>query len=216
MATNLQTDRRYKAAEELASSLTHGIGAGLSVVALILLVTYSAIAGDAWRVVAFGIYGASLVLLYLSSMFYHAFSDPRLKRIFRVCDHIAIFLLIAGSYTPIALVSLRGAWGWTLFGLIWGLAVLGILLEVFFMDRFRWLTISVYLGMGWLVVIAGKPVAAALDVGALIWLAAGGLAYTGGVVFYLWKKLPYNHAVWHLFVMGGSACHFFAFWLYVI
>ena len=216
MATSIKASRRYAAGEEIASSLTHGIGAGLSVAALVILVSGSAMGGDPWRVVSFSIFGACLVLLYLSSMFYHAFRAPRLKRIFRVFDHIAIFLLIAGSYTPVTLVSLGGGWGWTLFGLIWGLAVFGILLEVFFMDRFRWLTVGVYLGMGWLVVIAVKPLVEALPVGALVWLAAGGLSYTGGVAFYLWKGLPYNHAIWHLFVMGGSACHFFAFLLYVL
>jgi len=215
-ATNLQTSRRYTSGEEFASSLTHGIGAGLSIVALAVLVIYSSLTGDAWRVVSFSIYGSCLVSLYLASTLYHAVRAPRLKRIFRVCDHVAIFLLIACSYTPITLVSLRGGWGWTLFGLIWGLAVFGILLEIFCMDRIRWLTISIYLGMGWLVVIAGKPVVEALDGGMLFWLGAGGLAYTGGVAFYLWKKLPYNHAIWHLFVMGGSACHFFGFWMYVL
>jgi hemolysin III len=216
MVTSLKASRRYTAGEEIASSVTHGIGAGLSVAALVVLVVGSALAGDPWRVVSFSIFGTCLVLLYLASMLYHAFRAPRLKRIFRVFDHVAIFLLIAGTYTPIALVSLGGGWGWTLFGLIWGLAVLGILLEVFFMDRVRWLTMVVYLGMGWLVVIAIKPLVAALPSGALIWLAAGGLAYTGGVAFYLWRKLPYNHAIWHLFVMGGSTCHFFAFLIYVL
>ncbi len=211
-----QASERYTTGEEIANSLTHGIGAGLSVAALVVLVTFSAVAGDPWRVVSFSIYGACLVALYLASTFYHVFHSPRLKRIFRVFDHVAIFLLIAGTYTPVALVSLGGGWGWTLFGLIWGLAVFGILLEVFFMDRVRWLTMTVYLGMGWLVVVAGKPVAEALPLGALIWLGAGGLAYTGGVVFYLWEKLPYNHAIWHLFVLGGSACHFFGFLFYVL
>jgi hemolysin III len=216
MATSTNARRRYTAGEDIASSLTHGIGAGLSVAALVVLVTLSAMGGDAWRVVSFSIYGACLVSLYLASMFYHAFRAPRLKSIFRIFDHVAIFLLIAGTYTPVALVSLGGGWGWTLFGLIWGLAVFGILLEVFFMDRFRWLTMGVYIGMGWLVVIAIKPVVEALPVGALVWLGAGGVAYTGGVVFYLWKKLPYSHAIWHLFVLGGSACHFFAFLFHVL
>jgi hemolysin III len=216
MATSLKASRLYTTGEEIASSVTHGIGAGLSVAALVVLVVGSAMGGDPWRVVSFSIFGACLVLLYLSSMLYHAFRAPRLKRIFRVFDHVAIFLLIAGSYTPITLVGLGGGWGWTLFGLIWGLAVFGILLEVFFMDRFKWLTVGVYLGMGWLVVIAIKPLVEALPVGALVWLAAGGLSYTGGVAFYLWEKLPYNHAIWHLFVMGGSACHFFGFLLYVL
>jgi hemolysin III len=216
MDANLQTQRRYSSAEELANSLTHGIGAGLAVAGLAVLVTFSGLAGDGWRVVSFSVYGACLVLLYLASTFYHALGSARLKRLFRTFDHAAIFLLIAGTYTPISLVSLSGGWGWTLFGLIWGLAVGGIVLEVFFMDRFRWLTVATYLGMGWLVVIAAGPLVEALPFGALVWLMVGGLAYTGGVVFYLWKKLPFNHAIWHLFVLAGSACHFFGFLFYVL
>lgn len=216
MVTARRGPRPYSRFEELANSLTHGIGAGLALAALAILVTFSGLSGDAWRVVSFAIYGACLVLLYLASTFYHAFGSPRLKRLFRVFDHAAIFLLIAGTYTPVALVSLRGGWGWTLFGLIWGLAIAGIVLEVFFIDRLRWLTLATYLGMGWLVVIAAGPLVEALPFGALAWLAAGGLSYTGGVVFYLWKRLPFHHAIWHLFVLGGSVCHFFAFLLYVL
>lgn len=212
----LQWNHRYTTAEEFANSLTHGLGVGLSIAALVILVTYSAVAGDAWRVVSFSIYGSCLILLYLASTFYHAVRTQKLKSIFRICDHTAIFLLIAGSYTPISLVTLRGAWGWTLFGLIWGFALMGIILEVFFIDRMKWLTVTTYLGMGWLVTIAIKPLIEALDTAALIWLAAGGLLYSGGVVFYLWKKLPYNHAIWHMFVLSGSICHFFAFYLYVL
>jgi len=199
--------------EELLNSLTHGIGAGLAVTALAILVSTS---GDTWRVVSFAIYGSCLVILYLASAFYHAFKAPGAKRIFRILDHTAIFLLIAGSYTPITLVAMRGAWGWTLFGLIWGLALAGVVLEVFFIDRLRWLTLATYVGMGWLVIIAVKPLVDALPWGALAWLAAGGLLYTGGVVFYVWEKLPFGHAIWHLFVLGGSACHFFCFLFYVL
>jgi len=197
----------------LLNSLTHGIGAGLAVAALAILVSIS---GDTWRVVSFAIYGSCLVTLYLASAFYHAFKAPGAKRIFRILDHSAIFLLIAGSYTPITLVAMRGAWGWTLFGLIWGMALAGVVLEVFFIDRLRWLTLATYVGMGWLVIIAVKPLVDALPWGALAWLAAGGLLYTGGVVFYIWEKLPFGHAIWHLFVLGGSACHFFCFLFYVL
>jgi hemolysin III len=210
------TARRYSRKEEIANSLTHGVGAGLAVAALVLLVTFSAFTGDPWRVVSFSIYGACLVTLYLASTFYHALPSPRLKRIFRILDHTAIFLLIAGTYTPITLVSLRGGWGWTLFGLTWGFALFGIGLEVFFLDRYRWLTLCSYLGMGWMAVIAIKPLVTTLPFGALLWLVAGGLCYTGGVTFYLWKRLPFSHAVWHLFVLGGSICHFFCFLLYVL
>ncbi len=208
--------RRYAPAEELANSLTHAIGALLGLVGLAVLVTSAGLQGDATRVVSFSIYGACLVLLYLASTLYHAVRSARLKRTFRVVDHAAIFLLIAGSYTPVTLVTLQGAWGWTLFGLIWGFALGGTVLEVFFMDRFRWLTIGAYVGMGWLVVIAAKPLVEAMPAGGLVWLAAGGVCYTGGVAFYVWKRLPFNHAIWHLFVLAGSVCHFLSFYFYVL
>jgi len=216
MASTHQEHERYTTGEEIASSLTHGIGAGLSVAALAVLVTLSALAGDARRVVSFAVFGTCLLLLYLASACYHACRRPGRKRTLRVFDHVAIFLLIAGTYTPVALVGLRGGWGWILFGLIWGLAAFGILLEVFFLDRFRRLTLAVYLGMGWLAIIAIGPIIDAMPTGALIWLGAGGVAYTGGVAFYLWRKLPYNHAIWHLFVLAGSTCHFFAFLLHLL
>ncbi len=200
-------------AEEFFSSLTHGIGVALSIAALVVLVVLSS---DVWRVVSFSVYGTCLVLLYLSSTFYHAFSSPHIKRIMRILDHSAIFLLIAGSYTPITLVALKGAWGWTLFGLIWGFAIVGLVLEVFFIDRMKWLTLTIYVGMGWLVVIAVNPIMHSLPWEALAWLGAGGVFYTGGIVFYLWKKLPFHHAIWHLFVLAGSTSHFFCFLLYII
>jgi hemolysin III len=210
------TTKTYSLGEEIASSITHGIGAALSVAALAILVSLAAIHGDAWRVVSFAIYGATLIILYMSSMFYHAFQGPRVKRVFRYFDHSAIFLLIAGTYTPFTLVNLRGVWGWTLFGLIWGLAAAGILMTVLLPGRSRVLASLVYIGMGWLVVIAIKPLVASVHFGGMMWLVAGGLAYTLGVVFYIWKRLPYNHAIWHLFVLGGSICHFFAVLLYVL
>jgi hemolysin III len=207
---------RYSFQEELVNSITHGIGAGLSVAALSVLVTFAGLLGDPWRVVSFSIYGTTLILLYLASTMYHSFRSPRLKSAFHVLDHAAIFLLIAGSYTPFTLVTLRGTWGWTLFVLIWTLALGGVLLKVFFMNRFTGLSVALYVGMGWLVMIAMKPLLAALPLGGVIWLAAGGGAYTLGVVFYLWKALPYNHAIWHLFVLAGSACHFCSILFYVL
>jgi hemolysin III len=206
----------YSAREEIANSVTHGIGAGLSIAALAILVTFAGLAGDAWRVVTFSIYGSTLILLYLASTFYHSFQSPRAKEILRVLDHSAIFLLIAGTYTPFTLVSLRGGWGWTLFGLIWGFAVGGIVLEVFFMDRFKGLSVAIYVGMGWLVMIALKPLLAAVPVGGLLWLGIGGLTYSLGVIFYAWRSFPFNHAIWHLFVLGGSVCHFFCILFYVL
>jgi hemolysin III len=206
----------YTLGEEIANALTHGVGVGLAIAALALLVTFSGLYGDGWRVVSFSIYGATLILLYLSSTLYHSFSSPRLKRIFKGLDHAAIFLLIAGTYTPFTLVTLRGAWGWTLFGLIWGFALAGITFETIFLGRFMRYVVGMYIAMGWLVLIAVKPLVEVLPSGGLVWLSAGGLAYTGGVVFYAWKSLPFGHAVWHLFVLGGSVCHFFAMLYYVL
>lgn len=208
--------KSYTRGEELANGLTHGVGAALSIAALSVLVTLAGLAGDAWKVVAFAVYGASMVLLYLSSTFYHAFRSPRLKQVFRLLDHCVIFLLIAGSYTPFTLVTLRGPWGWTLFGLIWGLALLGIVITVLALSRIKWLAMAIYIGMGWLAVIAIKPLLEVLPLAGLLWMGAGGLFYTLGVVFYLWHRLPYNHAVWHMFVLAGTVCQFLAIYWYVL
>ena len=195
--------------EEIANSITHGIGAALSIAALVLLVVFAALQGDAWRVVGFSIFGSSLFILYLTSTLYHSFTNPRVKRIFRVLDHSMVFILIAGSYTPITLTVLRGPWGWTLFGLIWGLAIFGIVMKIAFFDRFNALSVVLYILMGWLVVIALKPLLLAAPLGLMIWMGIGGLSYTLGVIFYAWERLPFNHAIWHLFVLGGSISHFF-------
>jgi hemolysin III len=214
MKRNMTT--RYSQSEEIASSLTHAAGAVLGIVALTVLVTLAALQGDIWRVTAFAVYGTTIVLLYLFSTFYHAIRRPHLKKVFRYLDHSAIYLLIAGTYTPFLLVKMRGAWGWSLFGTIWGLALLGIVLNFVLIGRSKWISTTVYIGMGWLVVVAIKPLVASVAAGGIAWLVAGGLSYTLGAVFYIWKGLPYNHAVWHLFVLGGSACHFIAILLYVL
>ncbi len=202
--------------EEIANSITHGIGAGVSVAALTMLVVFASQQGDAWKIVSFSIYGSALVILYLASTFYHGFQSPRVKRFFRILDHCAIFLLIAGTYTPFTLVTLRGAWGWSIFGAVWGLAALGILSNTIFPHRFEKATVGLYLAMGWIVVFAFKPTMAALDSHGLAWMVVGGLSYTLGVVFYAWEKLPYSHTIWHLFVLAGSVCHFFAILLHVL
>lgn len=211
MSTKQQT-----LSEEIANSITHGIGAALSVAALSILITLAALYGDAWRIVSFSIYGATLIMLYLASTLYHGFTHPRVKKIFQLLDHSAIFLLIAGTYTPFTLVTLRGAWGWTLFSLIWGIAIAGIILTFLFMDRFKILFVLLYLGMGWLVVIAAKPLVQLVPTGGIIWMGIGGACYTLGVIFYLWKRLPFNHTIWHLFVLGGSVCHFFGILFFVL
>ena len=207
---------RYSLGEELAHSITHGIGAALSIAGLVLLVTLAAIRGDAWHVVGCSMFGATLVFLYTASTLYHSITHPGAKKVLRVFDHAAIFLLIAGTYTPFTLVTLRGGWGWTLFVIVWGLALVGIIYKITATNRFRFLSVLLYLGMGWLVLIAIKPMVTSMPRPGLILLLAGGLCYTLGVIFYAWKRLPYGHAVWHLFVLAGSICHFFAVLLYVI
>jgi hemolysin III len=200
----------YTRSEEIANSLTHGMGFLLSVAGLAVLVTFAALHDDAWAVTGCAVFGASLVLLYASSTLYHSLRTPRLKHALRVVDHVAIFLLIAGTYTPFMLVNLRGPWGWSLLGIVWALAAAGTTLKIFFTGRFRVLSTLIYLFMGWIVIVAIKPLVVALPREGLIMLFAGGIAYSLGTVFYLWKRLPYHHAVWHLFVLAGSICHFFA------
>ncbi len=211
-----RSTNQYSLAEEIAHAITHGVGLLLSVAGLVVLIVLASLRGDAWHVVSVSVYGATLVLLYSASTFYHALPAPRAKRVFRTLDHAAIYVLIAGTYTPFMLVNLRGGWGWALFGVVWGLAVLGIVLEAVAKQRVRVLSVILYLGLGWLIAIAVKPLVQSVEPGGLVLLVAGGLAYSVGVVFYGWKRLPYHHAVWHLFVMAGSLFHFFAVLFYVI
>jgi hemolysin III len=202
--------------EELANGITHGIGLALSVVGLIVLVVLSILRGNAWHIAGCTTFGVTLVLLYAASTMYHSFRSPRFKRILKILDHTAIYLLIAGTYTPFTLVNLRGFWGWTLFGLVWGLSVFGILWKLFHVDRFQIVSTLVYVAMGWLVLIAIKPVMSAVPLSGMAWLFAGGLFYTVGILFFAWKRVPYNHAIWHVFVMAGSICHYFAVMFYVL
>jgi hemolysin III len=200
--------------EELANALTHGAGLVASLLGLPVLILAAARNGDGREVVACAVFAVSLVLLYAASTVYHALPASRAKQVLRVVDHVAIYLLIAGSYTPFALGVLRGAWGWALFGVVWGLAGIGILHKTVLGFRFPRLSTVMYLGMGWMAVVAIGPMAHALPVGGLLWLLAGGLCYTLGVVFYVRSHLPYRHAAWHLFVLAGSAFHYTAVWMY--
>jgi len=209
-------EKSYSQGEEIAHAITHGIGLLLTVIGLILLLVRAVRYGDAWCIVASAIYGGSLVLLYTTSTFYHALPRPRAKRVFQLLDHSAIYMLIAGTYTPFTLISLRGGWGWTLFGLAWGLGLLGIGFELIFHNRFQKLSMLLYLALGWLIVIAARPLMNALPPGALVLIAVGGIFYSLGVIFYAWRKIPYHHAIWHLFVLGGSITHYFAVYLYVL
>jgi hemolysin III len=202
--------------EEIANSVTHGIGFLLSIAGLIVLVVLAKIHGDVWRIVSFSIYGSSLIILYAASTLYHSFLSGRINSIFKIIDHSAIYLLIAGSYTPFVLVSLRGAWGWTFFGTIWGLALAGIIFKLFFVKRFLILSTASYLIMGWLAVIAIYPIVKNIPFGGIAWLVTGGIFYSVGVIFHFFYKFPFHHAIWHLFVLGGSICHYFAILFYVL
>jgi hemolysin III len=206
----------YRLGEEIAAAVTHGIGVAGSIAALVLLVIFATRSGDPYRIVAAVAFGASLIFLYLASTLYHSLTPPKAKRIFKILDHAGIYLLIAGSYTPFTLVTLRGPWGWGIFATVWTLAVVGIVTEAFWVDRPKWLSALVFIGMGWIVVVAARPLIGALPEPGLWLLLSGGLAYTLGTVFYVLKRVPYMHAVWHLFVIAGSACHVTAVLLYVM
>lgn len=195
--------------EELANALTHGVGALAGAVGALVLVIGAALHGDIWQVVSSAVFGASLVLLYTASTLYHAARDPRTKARLQVLDHCAIYLLIAGSYTPFTLIALRGGWGWSLFGVAWALAVAGVIFKLFFTGRFPRLSTGIYIGMGWMAVVAAVPMLQNLSAATLGWLVAGGVTYTAGTVFYH-NRRPYAHAIWHLFVLAGSVCHFIA------
>jgi hemolysin III len=206
----VRSHRPQSVGEEIANSVTHGVGLLLSVAALAFLVVATAATGDPWRVTAASVYGATLVLLYATSTLYHALPGRRVKAVFQRLDHAAIYLLIAGTYTPFVLVPLRGGWGWSLLGVVWGLGVLGVVLKSVFGIRLAALSTVIYLVMGWLVVIAAGPLAARLPSAGLQWLVTGGVLYTLGVLVFAWDRIRYLHAVWHLFVLAGSAAHFCA------
>ena len=201
--------------EEAANSLTHGMGILLALAGLAALGVSASRYGTARAVVGCVVFGVTLVALYSASTLYHAVAQPRAKAVLRDLDHSAIFLLIAGTYTPFTLVSLHGPWGWSLFGVVWGLAVAGIALRLALGRRPAALFVALYLAMGWCIVVAAKPLLAAVPPGGIALLAAGGLAYSSGVAFYVWRRLPYHHAIWHSFVLAGSAFHYAAVLRYV-
>lgn len=208
--------REYTVGEEIANSVTHGVGVGFSLVATTLLVSFAALYGDGWALASGIVMGLGLTLLYTGSTLYHAIPFPRARHVFKIMDHAAIYLLIAASYTPFCLVTIRNDGGWWMFAVVWTLAAIGIGTEAFWAYRPRWLSAVVYLLMGWLVVVMIKPVLAALAPAGLALLIAGGLCYTLGTVFYVYKRVPYFHMIWHLWVLAGSVCHFLAVLLYVM
>lgn len=212
----MEINSKYSVPEEICNAITHGIGALLAVAALTLMVVFATIHGNVWHIVSFSVYGATMVILYLFSTLYHSFQNQRVKAVFKILDHSAIYLLIAGTYTPFTLVTLRGRLGWTIFGLIWGMAAVGIVFKAFFIKRFKVASTMTYVLMGWVIIFAFNPLRLHLSAGGIRLLVLGGILYSAGSIFYLIKKIPFNHAIFHLFVLGGSMCHFFSILLYVL
>ena len=214
MAAVLNKDYTFR--EELANSITHGVGWALAIVALVLLVVFSSLYGDAWHIVSCSIFGAGLVLMYTNSTMYHSLTNKPAKKVFKILDHSSIFFLIAATYTAYTLTVIRGPWGWTLFGIVWGGFVFGTIMKIFFAGRFKWLSVSIYILLGWCVIIAIKPIIENLAFPGFLLLGAGGIAYSIGAIIYAKKKVKYSHAVWHVYVIIGSLFHFLSVFLYVI
>jgi hemolysin III len=206
----------YTMREQVANSVIHGVGLVAAVIAGTVLVTLTAQVGGAREVASVAVFSLTAVLLFTASTLYHAIPHPRAQQPLKVFDHCAIFLLIAGTYTPFTLIGLRGGWGWGLFGTVWTLAAIGIALKLFYTGRFKLVSTLVYLAMGWVVVVAIGPLLDRVPHDTLAWLVAGGLLYTAGAAFYLWHRIPYNHAIWHGFVLGGCICHFVAVFTQVL
>ncbi|MBO1003575.1 hemolysin III family protein [Pseudogracilibacillus auburnensis] len=202
--------------EEIAHAITHGIGAFLSIAALVLLIVFSSMNGNALLIVSVTIFGSTMLFMYTSSTIVHSLPIGKWKNIFLIIDHASIYLFIAGTYTPFLLIQLKGTFGWVLFGVIWGLALVGIILKLFFVKKFIILSTLFYIAMGWLIVIAWKPLTDVLHQQGIIFLVTGGIMYTVGAIFYVWNKVPYHHVIWHLFVIAGSTFHFFTVFFYVI
>ena len=205
----------YPPLEEKINVLSHAIGFFLSVTALILLVVKSSITGTVWHIVSFSIYGASLVILYAASTFFHNAKNLKLRRRLNIFDHASIYILIAGTYTPFTLVTLNGTIGWVLFGITWGIALTGVILKLFFTGKYDKISTIAYVLMGWIIVFAFKPLLNNLPFEGIVWLVLGGIAYTIGAILYSIKKLSFNHAIFHIFVLIGSFCHFIAVYFYV-
>jgi hemolysin III len=209
-------EKLYTLGEEVAHALTHGLGVVLAIAGLTVMVARATLYGNFWHIVGAAIFGTTLVLMYAASTLYHSIPLPRAKRVLRIIDHSTIYFLIAGTYTPFTLVTLHGVWGWSLFAVTWGLALGGVVFKIFATGRFEKLSLAIYLAMGWCIVVAIKPLWRTLEPGGLVLMALGGLAYTGGVAFYVWERLRYHHAIWHAFVLTGSVLQYFAVLFYVI
>lgn len=215
---NLKSKKMYSLGEEIANSITHGIGVVFSIVVLTILLVYAIWQRSAVSIIGFSIYGFCSIIMYLSSTLYHSFQGPKIKSILRVLDHSAIYLYIAGTYTPITLLALDGYWRIGILVGVWTLAILGVLFKVFTFNKFEKYKIAsliLYIAMGWIVIIAVKPMLEAIPIQFFMWLLAGGIVYTSGTIFYAVKKIPFNHAIWHLFVLAGSVVHFLGIFLYL-
>lgn len=200
----------YTKGEEIANAVTHGIGTALAIAALVLLIVFSVVKGTAWHVVSFTIFGSTLVILYLESTLYHSLTNKKAKRLFRKFDHMSIYLLIAGTYTPFCLTVLRGPLGWTIFGIVWGCAIIGIVIKAFLVGKKDRLSTVLYIVMGWLIIGTIRRLYLAMPFSGVLFLIIGGVLYTVGAFIYSKDKIMFNHGIWHLFVIGGSVCHFFS------
>ncbi len=215
-ANSFKIKRPYSVGEEVANAVIHGLGTVLAIAALTIMVVLSSLYGNGWHIGASIVFGVALIMQYTFSTLYHAIPFPRAKHVLKIFDHVSIYLLIAGTYTPFTLVTLRREGGWWMFGLVWALAVVGIVLETFWLYRPKWLSALVFILMGWLIIFMTRPLIAQLSPGGFWLLTAGGITYTAGTLFYVLKRVRYMHAVWHLFVLGGSVCHFLVVALYVL
>ena len=200
----------YTIQEEIANSVTHGVGTGMAVVGLIVLIVLAAVYGGTRQIVSVSVYGGSLIILYLASTLYHSIQHPQAKKVLRIFDHASVYILIAGTYTPFLLLAIRGTLGWAVLAIVWTLAAIGITWKIFFIGRYEIIATAAYVLMGWMCMILVKEMITKLPPVGLVLLMTGGIIYTIGVIFYAWEKIPYNHAIWHVFVLGGSICHYFA------
>jgi hemolysin III len=206
----------YSKGEEIANAITHGLGVLLSIVALVLLIVYSSIYGTAWHIVSFTIFGITMLLMYLCSTLLHSLPHGKAKNVFEIFDHSAIYFFIAGTYTPFCFIVLDGWTRWTLFGIVWGIAVGGTVFKSFFVKKYMIVSTLLYIVMGWMIVFAWKPLVNFLEPNGMILLVVGGILYTVGAIFYVWRGFKFHHAIWHLFVMAGSVLHFFCILFYLL
>jgi len=212
----MDTTNHYSPLEEKTNIVSHAIGLALSIVGTLLMLLRASGSGDILHIIGAGIFGASLIALYAASTLYHSAKDPKKRARLRINDHATIYLLIAGTYTPFTLITLKGWVGWTVFGVSWGMAVCGVVLKLFFTGRYNLLSTLMYIFMGWIIIFAIKPLVNSIPIDGIFWLIAGGLAYTTGAIIYSIKKIPFNHAIFHVFVLLGSFCHFVSVYVYVL